>query len=334
MATEFCQRLPKIELHAHLNGSLSVPTIGKLVRLHKQTYPHEQVPAATQIFQDPQGFDDGYAIFKCAQALVDHPEAVKLATTHVLQEFAEDNVKYVELRSTPRACAGKMTKREYLLSIIEAIQNQSDIKATVLVSIDRRKSVEEAEENVELALALKKEFPALVVGVDLSGDARVNQLQDYIEALQKAQTNGLKVSLHFAEVANGAEIEFVLNSPFKPDRVGHCTFITKSQSSLIWQKFCQWNVPSEICLTSNVKCQSVESYQSHHLKEFHDSKLPICICTDDKGVFNCTSSEEYAKAMELLELTETEMLTLSKSMVEYIFADEAFKEQLRSELSL
>ena len=118
MAVEFCKKLPKIELHAHLNGSLSVTTIGKLVRLHKQSYPDEEVPAAAQIFLDPVGFDDGYAIFKCAQALVDHPEAVKLAASNVLREFAEDNVKYLELRSTPRECPGKMTKREYLMSII------------------------------------------------------------------------------------------------------------------------------------------------------------------------------------------------------------------------
>ena len=336
MAAQFCKLLPKIELHAHLNGSLSVPTIAKLVRLHKQSYPQEEVPSATEIFNDPKGFDDGYAIFKCAQALVDHPEAVKLAARSVLREFAEDNVKYVELRSTPRDCPGKMTKREYLLAIIEAIEDQSDIKAALLVSIDRRKSVEEADENVELALSLKKEFPTVVVGIDLSGDARVNQLQDYIGALQKAQDQDLKVSLHFAEVKNDKEIEFVLNHcSFKPDRVGHCTFIHHStavgMSESIWKKFCDWNIPSEICLTSNVKCRSVESYQSHHLPMWYKEKLPFAICTDDKGVFNCSSSEEYAQAMQLLELNQEEMLLLSKKSIEYIFADDNVKETLRSE---
>ena len=336
-AAQFCKILPKIELHAHLNGSLSVSTIGKLVRLHKQSYPQEQVPSVTQILSDPKGFDDGYAIFKCAQALVDHPEAVKLAASNVLLEFAEDNVKYLELRSTPRDCPGKMTKREYLLAIIEAIQNQSAVKAALLVSIDRRKSVEEADENVELALSLKRDFPAVVVGIDLSGDARVNQLEDYIDALQKAQAQGLKVSLHFAEVKNDKEIQYVLNHcSFKPDRVGHCTFIHQSTAAAgmgesIWKKFCDWNIPSEICLTSNVKCRSVESYEKHHLSIWYHEKLPFAICTDDKGVFNCSSSEEYAHAMELLNLSKDEMLLLSKNSIEYIFADDNVKESLRSE---
>ena len=84
---------------------------------------------------DPKSFDDGYAIFKFAQALVDHPAAVKLATSNVLKEFAEDNVVYIELRSTPRDCAAKMTKKEYIESIVQSIKGQRDIKATLLVSI-------------------------------------------------------------------------------------------------------------------------------------------------------------------------------------------------------
>ena len=105
MALEFCKKLPKIELHAHLNGSLSVSTINKLHKLHKESFPNEEVPNVSDITIDPKNFDDGYAIFKFAQALVDHPAAVRLAATNVLKEFADDNVIYLELRSTPRDCA-------------------------------------------------------------------------------------------------------------------------------------------------------------------------------------------------------------------------------------
>ena len=73
------------------------------VRLHKQNFPDEEVPPATEIFKNPETFNDAFAIFTCAQALVDHPEAVKLAVSNVLKEFIEDNVAYIELRSTPRS---------------------------------------------------------------------------------------------------------------------------------------------------------------------------------------------------------------------------------------
>jgi adenosine deaminase len=113
MESQFCAQLPKIELHAHLNGSLSVSTIGRLVRLHKENFPDEDLPPAAEIFQDPTSFDVGFAIFKCAQALVDHPAAVKMAAINVLEEFHKDHVYYVELRSTPRDCEGGKSSVEF-----------------------------------------------------------------------------------------------------------------------------------------------------------------------------------------------------------------------------
>ena len=226
-----------------------------------------------------------------------------------------------------------MTKLEYLTKIVEAIDEQSDILAKLLVSIDRRKSVEEAKENLDLALEVQKKNPNCLVGIDLSGDARVNDLRDYVEVLKQAQNHGMKVSLHLAEVDNQEEIGFILDHPdFKPDRVGHCTFVHPQNggSETTWKKFCLWDVPSEICLTSNIKCKSVESYSNHHLRSFYGENLKLCICTDDKGAFSCSSSEEHTRAMDLLKITEDEMFSLSLKAVDYIFADEYTKDAIRS----
>ena len=330
MAQAFCQKLPKVELHAHLNGSLSVSTIDKLHNLHKLAFPDESVPSVTEITIDPRSFDEGYAIFKFAQALVDHPAAVKLATTNVLKEFADDNVVYLELRSTPRNCESKMSKKDYIEAIVESIKSQKDITATLLISIDRRKTVDEANENVNLAIELRTKYPDVIVGMDLSGDARINDLQDYYPSLKRAKENGLKVSLHFAEENNPTEIEFVLNcDAFKPDRVGHCTYVAQPK---FLPQFCDKEIPSEICLTSNVKCGSVQSYENHHLKEFHQRKLPFCICTDDKGVFSCSSSDEHYRAMQLLGLEPEEMLLHSLKCIDYIFANDTTKETLRAQI--
>ena len=108
-----------------------------------------------------------------------------------------------------------------------------------------------------MAIELRNKYPEVVVGVDLSGDARVNSLKDYYPSLLKAKDNGLKVALHFAEESNPLEIEFVLNScttgTFKPDRVGHCTHVIPDFLS----KFVDLKIPSEICLSSNG--------QAHHM---------------------------------------------------------------------
>ena len=105
--------------------------------MHKQNFPEEEVPSASDIFKNAPTFNDAFSIFALAQQLVsiplylhlvpgffmtltnmiyntvityylkvDHPDAVKLAAKNVLNEFCEENVAYVELRSTPRTCPG------------------------------------------------------------------------------------------------------------------------------------------------------------------------------------------------------------------------------------
>ena len=108
---------------------------------------------------------------------------------------------------------------------------------------------------MKLAIEFHEKDPKIVLGIDLSGDARVNDLKDYVPILQKGVHHGLKISLHFAEIKNDDEVSFILNhDAFRPDRMGHCTFIHPNSggSKENWNKFLELKIPAEICLTSNV----------------------------------------------------------------------------------
>ena len=67
----------------------------------------------------------------------------------------------------------------------------------------------------------------------------------------------------------------------------------------------------------------------HHVKELHEANLPFSICTDDKGIFMKTSSEEHEIIMELLKLDKARMFNLSLRAVDDIFADVTTKNKLR-----
>ena len=262
--TSFYESMPKAELHAHLSGSLTCKTIQELVELHRKTFPDEALPAEADVFknmtEDNKSFDTTYAIFRVAQSIVDHPEAVHLAATRVIEEFCDDNVKFLELRSTPRCVPGRMTKVEYVEAVVAAIRNCTErnlpIVVKYLVSIDRRGSVGDAEEATQLCVEMNVKHPNVVVGIDFSGDARVNNALDYVDVLQSAKKQGLFVTVHLAEVPNEAEVTDFFNSGFRPHRIGHgsCIHPDFGGAESLWNLFSNLepSLPVEICLTSNL----------------------------------------------------------------------------------
>ena len=260
---EFTHSMPKVELHAHLSGSLSCKTIEELIRLHKKTFPDEELPPEADRFKDITeencSFDATYAIFRVAQSIVDHPAAVSVATTRVIEDFNDDNVKFLELRSTPRAVSGKMTKEEYVESVVDAIEKCSKklpIIVKYLVSIDRRGNLDDAETALQLCIAMNGKHPNVVVGLDLSGDARVNDARDLMPVLKAASDAGLSVTVHLAEVPNKDEVLAFLTSDWRPDRLGHATCIHPDfgGDDVLWETFASLSppLPVEICLTSNL----------------------------------------------------------------------------------
>lgn len=108
---QYCQNLPKIELHAHLNGSLSEATLAKLAELKGIPPPTFDLAKLT--------IDEVWNAFAIIQQLTDSPEAVEMACYLTLGEFADDNVKYIELRSTPRT-------EWYMASVLRGMKRRSD----------------------------------------------------------------------------------------------------------------------------------------------------------------------------------------------------------------
>ncbi|XP_011696540.1 PREDICTED: adenosine deaminase-like protein [Wasmannia auropunctata] len=324
---EFCQKLPKVELHAHLNGSLSVNTLQKLREMQCSNTACDQVLVDTTNFSS---LSECFKMFDVAHALTITPQAVFVATCDVIKEFYEDNVIYLELRSTPRAVKDSMTKTEYLQAIIDAIESSKSefpqILVKLLVSIDRKQGYESAQENINLAIQFMKKYPGYVVGIDLSGDPTAGD--SFLELLETSRKAGLRITAHCAEVPNEVETNNIIK--FKPDRLGHCTCIHPSLqgSQQLFDTLLESKIPVELCLTSNIKCKTVSAYISHQFTYLYKTGHPITIGTDDKGVFNTCLSEEFERLSSIFLIGRKQLKELSLLSVQYSFASAEEKKSL------
>ncbi|XP_068169072.1 adenosine deaminase-like protein isoform X2 [Antennarius striatus] len=279
--------------------------------------------------------DECFQVFKVIHQLVESEEDILMVATDVIKEFAADGVKYLELRSTPREEKNTgLTKNRYVETVLKSIQQckeeEVDIDVRFLVSIDRRNGPQVAMETVKLAEDFMLSSDGLVVGLDLSGDPMVGHGRDLIPALQRAKNCGLKMSLHLSEVPSQLEeSDLLLNLP--PDRIGHGTFLhpeVGGSASLV-DKVVKNNIPLELCLTSNLKGQTVPCYSKHHFKYWYQLGHPSVICTDDKGVFSTDLSQEYQLAASTFGLSREAVWKLSQQAIDYSFAPDAMKQQLR-----
>lgn len=223
-------------------------------------------------------------MFQTIHQLTSSPEDILMVTKDVIKEFADDGVKYLELRSTPRReNATGMTKKTYVESILEGIkqskQENLDIDVRYLIAVDRRGGPLVAKETVKLAEEFFLSTEGIVLGLDLSGDPTVGQAKDFMEPLLEAKKAGLKLALHLSEIPNQKkETQILLD--LLPDRIGHGTFLNSGErGSLDLVDFVrQHRIPLELCLTSNVKSQTVPSYDQHHFGFWYSIAHPSVIC--------------------------------------------------------
>ena len=338
----FCKQLPKVELHAHLNGSIS--DLCLLDLLEKKDITNFQTASTVIRKGDQRSMEECFDIFNILHELVDDVDSLRVVTECVLNEFMNDNVVYLELRSTPRANPKtNLTKQLYVETILDCIkrhnyEHKDKMVVRFLPSVDRSKSVAEAWENVKLAEEYFNSSDSLVPGIDLSGNpySNTNNGANIIPPLLYAKNAGLKLAVHMAEIGE-KELEWKNFLELPPDRIGHGTFIKCNQelSSFVKEK----KIPLEICVTSNIKTKtSPPNVKDHHVgwwtNNFSEPSHPCILCTDDMGIFSTSLSHEYYCVASAFNLSKNELFTLSLNSANYIFADESTKKDLKTNMTL
>ncbi|KAJ8446592.1 hypothetical protein Cgig2_019745 [Carnegiea gigantea] len=394
--------MPKVELHAHLNGSARSSTLLELARGlgEKGVIVFSDVEhvilkgmfcpfCLLDLFND-RSLTEVFKLFDLIHVLTTDHATVTRITKEVVEDFAAENVVYLELRTTPKRNDSKcMTKHSYMEAVIEGLRRvdavdvnftstnngvgrtvksslmsdthtynglpRKKIYIRLLLSIDRRETLEAAMETVKLALELKD---VGVVGIDLSGHPKVGDWTTFLPALKFARDQGLRVTLHCGEVPNQEEIHAMLD--FLPERIGHaccleedawrklkmskipvCAIANTSSNTIVWQtsitlsaaiiggllESCNSYVGVEICLTSNIRTNTISSVDVHHFADLYRDKHPLILCTDDMGVFSTTLSKEYAIAAATFG--KKEIFELARNAVEFSFAEEDVVQELR-----
>ncbi|WYZ39810.1 hypothetical protein EsH8_IV_000151 [Colletotrichum jinshuiense] len=338
--------LPKIELHAHLTGSISRKTLHDIWVLKKQA---GQTDLEDPLVEMPEGKHDYdlttfFPLFSSyIYNLITDADTLRAATLSVLADFHADGVTYLELRTTPRALPSPSPQPPsvYVSTILSAIASfeaalpagPGAMRTRLILSVDRRHTPAQARETVRLADEFRDRG---VVGVDLCGDpaARTHgvpgkdDVSIFRDAFAEARKLGLGVTIHFGEAeCSGTPGELAEILSWGPQRLGHVIHLGED----VKREIAARGIGLELCLSCNVHAGMVTGgFEGHHFGEWWAVEgSVISLGTDDVGVFGSPLSNEYRLVAEHFKLSRDDICALTRRGIESIFGGEAEKERLR-----
>ena len=345
---EWISACPKIELHAHLHGSIRMTTLAQLYQnavnddnLKTSEDPQLKIQS---ILKAHKSFNEVFALFDVIHRVVRSKQVLIRITNEVLQDFANQNVKYLELRSTPRQLEhSNHSREEYVQILLEQIrlfQRENSMQVRLILTMQNAKPLEEAVETLDIIQRYLDnndvDEEPLIVGIDFAPRCIKGRTFRYYEkVLQRARKMELKITIHFAEYYDRSEQDLVLQ--FGPDRVGHAVNLARED----YEYLMKHPIPIEMCPTSNILTKSIADYSDHPFKLIRQMfrreyavkrEYPMLFCTDDMGVFEIDLNDEWERMCRAHYLTKMDVRNITMNAVEFIFASEQTKEKLKAEL--
>jgi adenosine deaminase len=190
--------------------------------------------------------------------------------------------------------------------------------------VNRSDSIQEAEDTIDFAIQMSK-ISSRILGVDFSGNPESKSFSEFRDLFEKARLNGLKTTIHFAEVFDSRDTRSILE--FKPDRVGHGCCLSPPELA----EFLASRIPLEVCPTSNLMTRpEITSYESHPVGDFIAVNHPISINTDDRGVFNISLSDEYHSIATAFNLSRAQLSSIAIQSMNHAFCDSSTHTQIIS----
>lgn len=316
-------KLPKAELHCHLDGSLRPATMLELARDQRVTMPEDDAEALRDFMRvdDARNLEDYLARFGYTLSVMQTAEAMERIAYELAEDCAKEGVRYLEARYAP------VLNVEAGLSLAEAVEaplrglaraeREYGIVSRVIICGIRNMPPEVSLRLARLAVDFKDRG---VVGFDLAGGEAGNPAELHKAAFDHAQAHGLPCTCHAGEGA-GAESVAAAMHHCHAHRIGHGTRLIEDPALMAEAK--ATGVSIECCLTSNVQTHAVQELALHPLRQYFDAGLKVSLNTDNRLMSGTDLVTEYGLAASQLHFTFDELCRLARSGFESAFLPDA-----------
>lgn len=311
--------MPKVELHCHLDGSLSQEFLMQTLQLPALDIHTIQAPA------NCQSLAEYLTCFDLPVSALQKKEHIRDAVVDVVRQAAAENVRYMEIRFAPMLSVNSHLDLENVVqAAVYGCQKAFDrygVFTNLILCAMRHHSPQQNH----LVVRCAREFLGNgVCALDLAGDEAGHPNEEFEALFEEAKRLEVPVTIHSGECGSARNVALALQ--YGARRIGHGIAAIKDPS--LMEACRNAHIGFELCPTSNFQTKAATDPDTYPLRAFLDLGLLATINTDNRTVSDTTLTEEYTFALEKLHIEKEDLRTLYKNSVEISFASNSVKHQL------
>ncbi len=332
LSEEFIAKLPKVELHLHLEGSLRPDTLRELSRGKGRV---EGDVEQWMLERQQHGyrystFMEFVEAFKFVVLLLETPEDYALATVRLMEWLAAQNVKYAEITLSAGVV---LWKQQPLDQVYEAVQAASvDAGARLGMRVNwifdavRQFGADHAREVLAWASRYRA---AEVVAFGLGGDEERGPASLFADVFREARDCGLHTLAHAGETVGPESVRETVER-LKVERIGHG--LAAARDPEVCALLRDRGIPLEACPGSNVAMGLVPEFRDYPLRTFLDAGVTMTLNSDDPALFGTSIGQEFSRATGAFSLSPEQVAGLCENAARAAFLPEDEKQLLLGQI--
>ena len=299
----FLRQIPKTDLHLHLDGSLRLSTVKELAvqqGVELKVKNEEDLRRRLVCGDSVESLEEYLEAFDITLSVMQDPDACRRIAREVVEDAAQENVRYMEVRFSPIL---HLQRGHPMHEILEAVlagledgSRKTGVLTGAIVSGMRNVHPRKSKEMAELAVTYKNRG---VVAFDLAGAEKDYPAKDHAEAFYRILNSNVNCTCHAGEGYGPESIHQAIHY-CGAHRIGHGTRLHEDPDLMDYVN--NHRIPLEICLTSNLHTGLVNDLRDHPFKLYYDEGLRVTLNTDNTLMSETTITNEYRVAVEAFRL--------------------------------
>ena len=324
---EWLERLPKVELHLHIEGAIPHAALWELIRRHGGD-PLAPGPEALPALFRYRDFPDFIDRWVWKQGFLRDAADFEIVGAAVAAGLERQRIVYAEALFSPTDLPKSvLSPQDVALALRRGLASAPDVEVRLIADVVRDTGPAKAARTLEAIAEVAAE--AGVIGIGLGGSEQTFPPEPFAAVYERARNLGLRTSAHAGEVAGPPSVWGAINT-LGVDRIDHGTRAVEDPSLMAW--LAERQLPLTSCPGSNLATGAVASLESHPVRRLFDEGVLVSVATDDPAMFGLSLAGEYEALQLRLGFSDDEIRRLILNAVESSWLADSGKAALRERI--